>query len=274
MDPVAVIKTMWRFKSLVFPVLLITMIAAVYVFQFGPRYFESSASYALVNPRIPTDKELAANPDLEKVTKTNPFLRSPDPGLITEVVIARLNASAVPETLNAEGLNPDYTVSKGINGNGFMVTITGNGDSEQQALATTRALGGMLQAELSSVQKVNGADDGSLFTALSITPLDKATEQFSSRLRSVVMVLIGGIVMIFGAVSAARSLEAMRSRRRITVKAKRPRGRRASAIVAEDTHPEPSSQDTVPVAANSLRAALDSPEHADKQAPERLLAKG
>lgn len=267
MDPVAVVKTMWRFKSLVLPVFFITIFAAIFVFQFGPRYFEASVSYALVNPRIPTDKELAANPDLEKVTKSNPFLRSSDPGLITEVIIARLNASTISEALKAEGLSPDYTVAKGINGNGFLVAITGYGDSEEQALATTKALGGHLETDLSSVQKVNGADNSSLFTALSITPLNNATEQFSSRLRSVVMVFIGGIILMFGAVSAARAVETSRSRRVVTGNAKRHRGPRGSAKRAERSDPESPSSDVVPAI---VSAVPDSPEEADKWAREPL----
>lgn len=263
MDPVAVVKAMWRFKNLVLPVLFLTLIAAIYVFQFGPRYYESSVSYALVNPRTPSDKELAANADLDKGPTSNPFMRSSDPGLITEVIIARLNASTVSDSLKAEGLSPDYTVAKGVNGNGFLVAITGSGDSEQQALATTRALGGILETELRDVQKVNGAEDSSLFTALSVTPLNNATEQFASRLRSIVMVFIGGVILMFGAVSVGRSLEASRSRRGVPVKARRNRGPNGS-------DPEPSSPDTVRVAGGSAGSAPKSPEDADRWAPEPL----
>jgi hypothetical protein len=214
MDPLAVIRTIWRYKVFVLPAMVITLIAVVYVFQFGPRYFESSMSYAMVNPKLPTDKELDKNPELGGLNRDNPFLRSSDPSLITEVLIARLSSSDASGALESKGLSTDYSVSKGINGNGFVVSITGNGESEDQALATTRALGVLLEEELETVQKVNGADDRFLFTALVVTSPDEATEQFSSRLRSVIMVFLGGTVLTFGAVSLARSLDAGRARKR------------------------------------------------------------
>jgi capsular polysaccharide biosynthesis protein len=208
MDPVAVIRAMFRYKSFLAPVLLLTVLAAIYVFQFGPRYYEAGTSFAVVNPRVPTDRDLLLDPSLAKLNGDNPFLRSSDQSLISEVVISRLASSEVSDVLKADGLSTDYTVTKGINGNGFVISITARGDSEEQALKTASALGDELQQNLRAVQKVNNADDRFLFTGLAITPLSKATEQFSSRLRSVIMVVFGGTVLMFGAVSMARSMEA------------------------------------------------------------------
>lgn len=213
MDPLTVIRTVWHHKAYVFPVLLVTLIAAAYVFQFGPRYYESSMSYAMVNPKVPTDQELETNPGLAGLNRDNPFLRASDPSLISEVLIARLSNSKTAESLKTSGLSRDYTVLEGINGNGFVVSITGHGESEVQALETTRALGVLLESELRTIQKVSGADDRYLFTALMVNPPDKATEQFSSRLRSLIMVVLGGVVLMFGAVSLGRSLESVRLRR-------------------------------------------------------------
>jgi hypothetical protein len=214
MDPMAVIRAMWRHKAFVLPVLLLTAVAAAYVYQFGPRYYEAQTSYAIVNPRLPSDRELLLDPSLENLNGDNPFLRSSDQALISEVLIARLTSSVVSETLQAKGLSAEYSVSKGINGNGFVVSITGSGDSEMLAMRTAGALGDELQTNLRDIQKVNSADDRFLFTALTVTPIDKATEQFSSRLRSVIMVILGGLILMFAAVSMARSLATTRGRKR------------------------------------------------------------
>lgn len=214
MDPMAVIRAMWRHKWFVLPVLLITATAAVYVYQFGPRYYEASTSFAIVNPRVPTDQELLLDASLVNLNSDNPFLRSSDQALISEVLIARLTSSAVADQLVSDGLSDDYQVNKGINGNGFVVSITGSGASEAVALNTAAALGEELQSNLRQIQKVNDADDRFLFTALTVTPLDKATEQFSSRLRSVVVVILAGAILMFAAVSAARSVAVMRQNRR------------------------------------------------------------
>lgn len=210
MDPMAVIRAMWLHKVFVLPVLLLTAVAAGYVFQFGPRYYEASTSYAIVNPRLPSDRELLQDASLANLNRDNPFLRSSDQALISEVLIARLTGNAVSEGLQAKGLSTDYTVNKGINGNGFVVSITGSADSEDLAIKTVAALGNDLEGNLRDLQKVNNADDRFLFTALTVTPLGKATEQFSSRLRSVVMVVLGGAVLMFAAVSMARSAAWMR----------------------------------------------------------------
>jgi capsular polysaccharide biosynthesis protein len=209
MDPMEVIRTMWRHKVFVLPVLLLTFVAAGYVYQFGPRYYEAGTSFAIVNPRLPSDRELELDPGLANLNGDNPFLRSSDHALVSEVLIARLTSSAVSDGLEAKGLSTDYTVSKGINGNGFVVSITASGGSEDLAIKTAAALGDELQRNLRDIQRVNNADDRFLFTALTVTPLGEATEQFSSRLRSVIMVVLGGAILMFGAVSTARSMAAM-----------------------------------------------------------------
>lgn len=214
MDPMEVIRAMWRHKVFVLPVLVLTVIAAAYVYQFGPRYYEAGTSFAIVNPRLPSDRELQLDSSLANLNGDNPFLRSSDQALISEVLIARLTSSTVAEGLEAKGLSADYTVNKGINGNGFVVSITASGNSENLAMNTAAALGDELQDNLRDIQKVNNADDRFLFTALTVAPLDKATEQFSSRLRSVIMVLLGGAILMFGAISTARSVASARQNRR------------------------------------------------------------
>jgi hypothetical protein len=233
MDPMAVIRAMWRHKAFVLPVLLLTIIAAAYVYQFGPRYYEAGTSYAIVNPRLPSDREILLDASLANLNGDNPFLRSSDQALISEVLIARLSSSPIADGLEAKGLSTDYSVSKGINGNGFVVSITGSGDSEELATGTAAALGDQLQSNLRDIQKVNDADDRFLFTALTVTPLGKATEQFSSRLRSVIMVVLGGSIMMFAAVSAARSATSMRRNGRRKKKAATP-GEDAPMISDDD----------------------------------------
>lgn len=206
MDPIAVAKVLWRYKWYVLPALILTLTAALYVFQFGPRSYESNMSYAMVNPEVPTTVELEANPELENLNDDNPYLRSSDPALITDVLITRLSSGWVPRTLEAAGLGTDYTVSRGAGGNGFVIDITGIGSSEEQSIETTKALGELLVSELRTAQTVNDADETYLFTALVISSPDFAQEQFSSRLRSVIIVLLGGVVLVFAAVSLGRGV--------------------------------------------------------------------
>lgn len=213
MDPMAVLKTLWHHKFFVLPVVLFTLLAAGYVYQFGPRSYEASMSYAVVNPIVPTSEDIEKKPELGLANKDNPYLRSADPGLVVDVLITRMNALATADKLATAGLGNEYAVSRGVGGNGFVIDIRGVGDSEEQAIATTVALGQALESDLQEMQSVNGADKTYLFSSLTVSTPDRATELYSNRLRAAIIVFLVGAILVFGAVSLARAVEAGRTRR-------------------------------------------------------------
>jgi hypothetical protein len=127
-------------------------------------------------------------------------------------MVTKLSSSDTADSVVAAGLKPDYTVTlPATSGTGQLIRIEASGSSPANAIATADALGDRLKSELRSVQKVNNADDLYLFTALQIDAPNKATEQFSSRLRALIVVLIGGVILLFGAVSIARLVENSRA---------------------------------------------------------------
>lgn len=213
MDPLAVLKTLWTYKFWVLPVLIITVASAVYVYQFGPRSYESSMSVAVVNPTLPSERELEKNPALAKLNKDNPYLRSSDPSLITDVMVTQLKSASTAAEIEAAGLGPDYSVGQGVNSNGFVIDITGVASTPENAVATAVALGKHLEKNLYDAQKINGADDMYLFTSLTVVAPEKPTEQFSSRLRSVIVVFIGGAVLMLTSVSLGVAFKKARLRR-------------------------------------------------------------
>lgn len=214
MDPIGVLKTIWKYKFWVLPVIVVTLIAGVYVFQFGPRFYESSMSVAIVNPSVPSEREIELNPELDDVNKDNPYLRSPDPSLITDVVVTRLNSSRTAMDVEAAGLGPEYSVGQGVDSNGFVVDITGIGSEPEKAVLTAEFLGERLQEDLRAAQKVNDADDTYLYTSLVIVQPDKPVEQFSSRLRSLIVVALGGGILMLGVLTVATSAARAQNRRR------------------------------------------------------------
>lgn len=213
MDPLAVLKTLWHHKFFVIPVVLLTLLAAGYVYQFGPRSYEASTSYAVVNPIVPTSEDIEKTPELGLLNKDNPYLRSADPGLVIDVLITRMNSLATADKLEAEGLGNEYEVSRGVGGNGFVIDIRGVGDTEGQAIATAEALGRNLESDLREMQSVNGADKTYLFSSLTVSTPERATELYSNRLRAAIIVFLVGAIMVFGAVSLARAVEAWRKSR-------------------------------------------------------------
>jgi len=213
MNPTEVLRTLWQHRLVSIPILVLTLASAFYIYQFAPRSYESSSTYAMINPDTPSQLDIVRNPSLGKLNSKNPYLRSSDPSLIVQVLITRLTDGSMADKLKEQGLSSDYTVSRGAGGtNGFLVDITGIADTPEKSFATTRALGSTLVKDLRDTQKVNGADDSYLFTAILVAPPDKATEQFSSRLRSLIAVFLAGAVLMFGAVSIARSVSMSRTR--------------------------------------------------------------
>lgn len=216
MDPIAVFRTIWQHRIVAVPIVVLTALAAIYVYQFAPRSYESSATYAMINPDIPTEVDVVKNPQLGNLNPKNPYLRSSDPSLIVQVMLTKMNDSSTAELLASQSLSDEYSVSRGVGGiNGFLVDITGEGETPEKSIATTQALGKLLQQYLYDAQKVNGADDAYLFSSIVVATPDKATEQFSSRLRALIVVFLGGVVMMFGAVSVARSMAVNKERRQL-----------------------------------------------------------
>ncbi|SEJ04024.1 Capsular polysaccharide biosynthesis protein [Arthrobacter sp. yr096] len=220
MDPVAVIRTLWHHKLIVLPVLLVTALAAVYVYSFAPRSYEAKATYAIVNPKIPTAAELEKNPGLNSLNSDNPYLRSADSSLIAQVVGTRLNDDTTGDALLRDGLSTDFTVQRPPAS--FLIEISASSESKDKAVATVKALGTRLEKDLLAIQSINGANERFLYTSLMVAAPDNATEQFSSRLRSLIVVLVAGIVLTFGAVSIARGLESSRVRARSAAPAEEP----------------------------------------------------
>lgn len=213
MDPLAVVRALWRYRWYALPGLLLSAVLAGYFLQFGPRSYEAVSSYALVNPDLPSAADMEEDPELAQLNSDNPYLRSSNPTLITDVLLTRLGTATVEDELADRGLSTTYSVARGIGGNGFVIDITGEGGSPEQAQETSRVVGQILEEDLITVQKINGADDRFLFTAILIAE-SEATERFSSRLRSVIMVFAAGGILVFAGVSLGRWAEEHGPRRR------------------------------------------------------------
>lgn len=214
MDPFFVLKTLWSHKLVAVPMVIFILVGSGYAFFFGPRSYESSSAYVLLSPGMPTEGELLANPTLVEQAD-NPYLRSVDPSLAAQVVIARLGSQEVAQQLQDEGLSVDYAVLPASEfGSGQIIRISASASNPELAVATTSRLGEMLADELESIQVVKGADQRFLMTPQPINLPGAAVERMSSRLRTVAMVGIGGIVLLFGAISLARAIEMGRNSRR------------------------------------------------------------
>lgn len=216
MDPISVIKTLWRHKWVALPVVLLTAAACVYVMFFAQRSYQATMTYALITPKVPTALEVENDPKLAKANTDNPYLRSPDSTLLSQVLITKLGAQETGASLEKQGLGTEYTVAQASSfGSGMLLQLSASGTSPQQAVDTAMALGKQLTTTLHDVQKINGADESYLYSALAVDGPGQAKEIFSSRLRTLIIVAVAGVLLLFGAVSIARSLERARGGRRV-----------------------------------------------------------
>ncbi|NQX10543.1 chain-length determining protein [Microbacteriaceae bacterium VKM Ac-2855] len=215
MDPISVLRTLWNHRLIAFSVFALTAIVGAYVFFFSARSYESTATYALVNPAVPTALQIEKDPALEALNPDNPYLRSSDNSLAAQVLVSKLNSDKTVEALDERGLSTTYAVTRSDwSGQGLVLTITSDAPTAKGSIATTEAVGALLVDELHAMQTVNGASEEYLYTALQVEEPDRATEQVSNRLRALIIVAAGGFVLLFGAVSVARAIDNAREVRR------------------------------------------------------------
>lgn len=241
MDPLAVLRTIWRQKWFALPALMLAVGAAVFVYLEGPRTYDSTQSFALANPNVPSEKEIDADPSLLELNSDNPYLRSSDPNLVANVVITRLNSKETADNLERRGLSTDYVVNSGALGGGLVVSISASGDTPGESLEAVTELGGLMTSYLHDLQTVNGADERYLFTAIMVAAPSEPVEQLSSRLRTVVVVAIAGVVLVFGAISLGTWVDSIRAKRtsRRTAGSGAPQRRSPAGPESASSPPEP-----------------------------------
>ena len=104
-------------------------------------------------------------------------------------------------------------------------------------METATELGKRLNTTLRDVQTINGADDSYLYSALAIDGPGQASEIFSSRLRTLIIVAVAGALLLFVSVSVARSVELARARRPVVEKPAKHVDRDADGIAGLSRHP-------------------------------------
>src|SRR6478609_16736 len=189
MDPIQVMKTVWRHRLMALPVILLTVVAVVYVAKWGPRSYESTASYVLISPRAPSAAEVLKDPSLGNVGADNPYLRTTsDPALAAQVVISTMNSERTARALADQGIPPEYSALPGSgSGGSSIITFTATAGTAEQSLQAMEFLGTQLVDILKDVQTANGADERYLISAIEVDASENAVEKVSSRLRTVVV---------------------------------------------------------------------------------------
>ncbi|MCU1569004.1 MAG: hypothetical protein JWQ56_3941 [Pseudarthrobacter sp.] len=219
MDSFSVVRTLLQFKWVSLTVLLLTISASLYVLVFAHQTYRSNMTFALITPKTPTAADLQAKPELARLNADNPYLRSPDSALLSQVLKTKLSTKEIRSQLQSDGLSGDYTISQPVRdpsqaswGPGMLMLVTASATSPEEATRSAEALGEKLTITLRDMQKISGADDVYLASALSVGGSPQAEKDDSDKLRGLLAVLIGGGVLLFGSVSLARQARLYRRR--------------------------------------------------------------
>lgn len=231
MDLVMISRKIWRHRIATLPVIVLTLLGMFYVVAIKTPVYNASSSYILINPPgPPTPDDIARNPALAHINPDNPFTRFSDQSAVVGLLASVLSNDMERRALVHQGADPGYTVAPSQSVYGFtsqMLEITGVGSSGAAAIRTAQVVGNALNDELERLQASRGVAPLYRIKAEAVTSPDTASQRVSGKLRTLIGVLVMGIVLLFVAVSAAEGLAAMR------------RGRRDRAVSRESEDEEP-----------------------------------
>jgi capsular polysaccharide biosynthesis protein len=215
MDLLALFSTVRRHRLIVALVLLFAVAGEAFVLFGIPPQYESKVQYVLINPpAAPTDTEIARDPSLGKLNTNNPYLRLPNPSVVTDVLAQRVSGEGVRRALRAKGADATYLIAPtNAIGSGLVIEITGTGTSVQQASRTIDLVTERMTSELRGMQVVDGANDRFLIKALPVSPPTDPVRKVTSTVRSLIAVAVAAIVVLFGLVSVAEAIPPRRTKR-------------------------------------------------------------
>jgi hypothetical protein len=215
-DLLMIVRKVWRYRLLTLPVVILTLVGAVYVVGFKQPVYEAKASFALLNPPAPpTAEDIARDPSLAKVKSDNPYTRFGDQSVIIELLSSTMSGESARTALVKAGADSRYTVapSADFGSASPIVQINAVGWSAATAIRTAEIVANAARKELDRMQEAQSVDVKYRIKALPVTTPDQAQLQASGKLRMLVGVLVLGAVLLFLVVSVADALDSLRRER-------------------------------------------------------------
>jgi capsular polysaccharide biosynthesis protein len=215
MDLFTISGTIWRHRIAALPVILLTLLGAVYVVAIKPPTYQATANILLANPPSPpTAGQIAANPALGNVNANNPYLNYGNLVLVADMVIAVATAPAAGQSVVAQGANPKYTVELApLLDNPPIIDVTDIGATPAAAEHSTQLVAQQVMTSLRQMQAAQKVNPKYMIDGTEIVSPTSATSSSSSKLRTLVGLLAAGLLLLLVAVSISQSLENRRKGR-------------------------------------------------------------
>jgi hypothetical protein len=216
MDLLLIVTRIWRHKLITVPVILLTLAGAAYIAAVKKPVYKVSASYLLVNPPAPpTAQQIAADPKLGHVRADNPYTRFNNQPVMIDVLSRTLSTPTARQRLVTQGADPRYAVESATTF-GFatpVLQITAAAGSPEVAIRSATLVSRASLSALDRIQEKAQVDPAYRITAQQLEPPTWPLPQASGQVRSLVAVLVVGVIVLFSAISVADAIVAIRRRR-------------------------------------------------------------
>jgi hypothetical protein len=217
MDLLSISQTIWRHKLATLPIIALMFIGTFYVVKIKPPVYETTSSYILVNPPAPpSSDEIARHPALATVNANNPYVQYNDLSIVSSLLTQTVTTDPVRSQLVRAGADDRFTVGPSTQYplGTPIVQITGIAATSSGAVRSATLVGAKFSDVLGKLQAAQGVDPHYWIRAHEVNPPGPATQRVSSKLRTLVAVLVLGIIMLFVTVSVLNAVEQRRSLKR------------------------------------------------------------
>jgi hypothetical protein len=213
MDLFALVRTIWRHKIAAAPVILLMGLGLFYVVAIKPPTYDSDASVQLLYPpAAPTPQQIAQDPKLGKLNANNPFVSLGDPLFVGDAVVDEITSPSAQQQLLSEGVDKRYQAAMSSDpGNPPIIDITGVGKTQAIALYGAQKVTALAQADLIKMQAADGVNPVYMITSEVLIAPTQASATVTSKLRTLIAVLGGGIILLFVVISGAEAIERKRA---------------------------------------------------------------
>jgi hypothetical protein len=207
MDLVSIIREARKGKWAVLPVVFLTLVGVAYVLVVRPPEYVSNSALTLIYPPAPpTSSQIASDPALRKVNANNPYEAYGDLTVVGAVVQQAMGGQGVVDQLRKEGVQDGYTITSDPTTTNPIIHIDGVGATPAAALRATTILSRQVETTLRELQAREHVIDHYQITVQVLNTPSAPTLKISSKLRSLIAVLVAGVIMMFIALSIRRGI--------------------------------------------------------------------
>jgi hypothetical protein len=201
MDLLSIVRAIWHHKIVAIPVILLTVLGALYVLVVKPSVYVASSDLLLVNPPpAPTQAQITADPSQGKINTDNPYVDLGD--LWTaDALISLVTSGSPPAQITLSSAADDPPI----------ISITSSASGPQAAETAAATVTSLVKADLYQMQNRQHVNDEYMIKTVQLVRPGQGKPSNGGKLRSLIAVLGIGALLLFIAISAAQAVDKRRT---------------------------------------------------------------